>query len=337
MTTATITERTNASDADARDSLRDDGAHVNASTRPRVNASRPSEIAVRVRGLVKRYSDGTLANRGIDLEVRRGEIVSILGPNGAGKTTFLRQLTTELMPTEGAVEVFGVDAVADPERAKLVMGVTPQEAGVFERLTVREHFESFARLKGLSRGEARASARAAVEELGLAGETNRRVGALSGGQRRRILIGLALLGSPPLLVLDEPTTGLDPASRRSVWNVIRRAVGDGATVVLSTHYMEEAERLSDRIGVIAAGSLVAFGTLDDLLSRVERSYRLSYGDASDPLAEPRVKYCATFAEAQQLVARERLTEYSVARASLEDVYFALTGEPFADSEMGGAS
>ena len=296
-------------------------------TRP---AAKPDDgpLAVRVRGLVKRYKDGTEANRGIDLDVRRGEVVSVLGPNGAGKTTFLRQLTTELLPTSGSVSVLGVDAVAEPERAKRVMGITPQEAGLFEALTVREHLELFARLKGLSKRDARADALGVIDELGLVPETLKQVGALSGGQRRRILIGPALLGRPPLLVLDEPTTGLDPSSRRAVWGVIRRAVAGGATVILSTHYMEEAERLSDRVGVIKAGRLVAFGTLDELLSRVERSYRLSYRDPLDPFGDLCVHRCASFAEAQQYITRELLSEYSIARASLEDVYFELTGEPF---------
>lgn len=293
----------------------------------------PGEIAVRVRDLVKVYRDGTEANRGISLEVRRGEVVAIVGPNGAGKTTFLRQLTTELRPTAGSVSVFGVDVVAEPEIAKRAMGITPQEAGVFERLTVREHFELFARLKRLSKIEAREAAREVIAELGLRLEANKRVGALSGGQRRRILIGLALLGRPPLLVLDEPTTGLDPSSRRAVWGVILRAVSGGATVILSTHYMEEAERLSDRIGVIAGGRLVAFDTLDKLLARLYRSYRLSYRDPVDPLSELKIRYCASFAQAQQHVAHELLSEYSIARASLEDVYFTLTGEPFDKDEM----
>jgi ABC-2 type transport system ATP-binding protein len=292
----------------------------------------PREIAVRVRDLVKVYRDGTEANWGISLEVRRGEVVAIVGPNGAGKTTFLRQLTTELRPTAGSVSVFGVDVVAEPERAKRAMGITPQEAGVFERLTVREHFELFARLKHLSKHEAREAAREVIEELGLSAETNKIVGVLSGGQRRRILIGLALLGRPPLLVLDEPTTGLDPSSRHAVWRVIRRAVSVGATVILSTHYMEEAERLSDRIGVIAAGRLIAFGTLDELLARMDRSYRLSYRDPIDPLSDLKIRYCASFAQAQQHIARELLSEYSIGRASLEDVYFTLAGEPFDKDE-----
>ena len=295
-------------------------------------AIEPHEVAVRVRDLVKIYGDGTEANRGISLEVRRGEVVAIIGPNGAGKTTFLRQLTTELRPTSGSVSVFGVDVVVEPQQAKRAMGITPQEAGVFERLTVQEHFELFARLKHLSKREAREAAQKVIAELELIGETSKSVGSLSGGQRRRILIGLALLGRPPLLVLDEPTTGLDPASRRAVWSVILRAVNTGTTVILSTHYMEEAERLSDRVGVIANGRLIAFGTLDELLARMDRSYRLSYRDPIDPLSDLKIRYFASFAQAQQHIARELLSEYSIARASLEDVYFTLTGEPFDKDE-----
>lgn len=289
-------------------------------------------LAVSVRDLVKHYGDGTEANRGISLDVRRGEVVTILGPNGAGKTTFLRQITTELRPTAGSVSVFGVDAVAKPDSAKRMMGITPQEAGLFEALTVREHFEFFARFKSLTKREAREAAHKVIAELGLVNETNKRVGALSGGQRRRILIGLALLGRAPLLVLDEPTTGLDPSSRRTVWGVIRRAVNRGATVILSTHYMEEAETLSDRIAIIAEGRLLAFGTLDELLARLDRSYRLSYRHPFDLTGELNVHHCASFAEAQQHISRELLSEYSIARASLEDVYFTLTGELFDQSE-----
>jgi ABC-type multidrug transport system ATPase subunit len=290
-------------------------------------------LAIRIRGLVKRYNDGTEANRRIDLDVRRGELISILGPNGAGKTTLLRQITTELHPTAGSIEVFNIDAVRTPQSAKQLMGITPQEAGVFDSLTVSEHFELFARFKSLSKNQARLAAQEVIESLDLVAEAKKRVGSLSGGQRRRILIGLALLGRPPLLVLDEPTTGLDPSSRHRVWGVIRRAVTDGATVILSTHYMEEAERLSDRIAIIAQGRLIAFGTMDELFAKLDRSYRLSYRDPLDPFGKLCVRYFASFAEAQALVARARLSEYSIARASLEDVYFKLTGERFAPDGM----
>jgi ABC-type multidrug transport system ATPase subunit len=286
--------------------------------------------AVRVRGLIKRYRDGTEANRGIDLDVRRGEILSILGPNGAGKTTFLRQITSELRPTSGSIEIFGLDAIAQPQEVKRSMGITPQEAGVFETLTVREHLELFASLKGLAKDKARKSATEIIHQLGLERETNRRVGRLSGGQRRRILIGLALLGSPPLLVLDEPTTGLDPVSRRTTWEVIRKAVSRGATVILSTHYIDEAEHLSDRIGIISEGRMIALGTLEELLSRLPKSYRFSCRTSLD---YHRVQYFSTFTEAQQYAAREGIAEYSLARASLEDVYFELTGQAFEAAEQ----
>jgi len=284
--------------------------------------------AVEVRGLVKRYKDGTEANRGIDLEVQRGELISILGPNGAGKTTFLRQITTELAPTAGTIEIFGEDALAAPQRVKRLMGITPQEAGLFGSLTVWEHLHLFARLKNLSSAAARSTTIEVIQTLGLVSESSRRVSTLSGGQRRRILIALALLGRPPLLVLDEPTTGLDPSSRQAVWGVIRRAVTDGAAVILSTHYIEEAERLSDHIGIIAQGQFIAFGTLDELLGRLDRSYRLTWRQQLDPFGKDCVRYFASFGEAQHFVGLEQPAEYSIVRASLEDVYFALTGERF---------
>jgi ABC-type multidrug transport system ATPase subunit len=321
MTTATIKQLTDGIDA-AREE-RHGAPRRAAPPTPARDVDAP-EIAVRVRGLVKRYADGTRANRGIDLDVRRGEVVSILGANGAGKTTFLRQLTTELRPTAGSVEIFGADAVADPQRVKRRMGILPQEAGLFESLTVREHFELFARLKDLGKREARSAAGETMDELGLRDESRKRVGALSGGQRRRILVGLALLGRPPLLVLDEPTTGLDPDSRRAVWQVLRRAVAGGATVLLSTHYMEEAERLSDRVGVIAAGRLVAIGTLEELFARLATTHRVSFRDECG--GDEQTRLFATFAEARAFVARELLSEYAIARVSLEDVYFALAGQ-----------
>ena len=298
--------------------------NVDLDRRKEVEPSTPAPL-VNVCDLVKTYRDGTEANRGISLSVRAGEVCAIVGPNGAGKTTFLRQVTTELRPTSGSIHVMGVDVVADPARAKRMMGITPQEAGLFDRLTVREHFEYFARFKRLSSEMAHSASTEIMLKLGLMAESKRLVRSLSGGQRRRILIGLALLGRPPLLVLDEPTTGLDPATRRSVWQVIRNAVANGATVILSTHYMEEAERLSDRIGIISAGRLIAFGSLDELLARVDRSYRISYRDR---LGDTRARFCESFAAAQRYVERELLSEYSIARASLEDVYFTLTGAPF---------
>ena len=292
----------------------------------------PSGEAVSVRGLVKEYKDGTRANRGIDLELRRGEIVAVLGPNGAGKTTFLRQLTTELRPSGGEINVFGIDVIREPQKAKRLMGITPQEAGTFDTLTTQQHLELFARLKGLSRRQAIVATAEVGDVLGLTDHFSKPVGSLSGGQRRRILIGLALVGRPPLLVLDEPTTGLDPASRKAVWNVLRRAVIDGTTIVFSTHYMEEAERLSDRIAIIDSGRVIAFGTVRELVSRLQDSYRLSYHDPSSGTGRVRVQRFATFADVQVQIQRLRLSEYSIARASLEDVYFELAGHQFQNED-----
>jgi len=184
--------------------------------------------------LVKRYKDGTEANRGINIDLRRGEVIAILGPNGAGKTTFLRQVTTELRPSSGRITVFGVDTVRDPERARQMMGIAPQEAGLFESLRVRDHLELFARLKGLSRRAAAAAAAKTMEDLDLVADANRRVRTLSAGQRRRILLGLALVGHPPLLVLDEPTaaplaTVQALSCRRITWRRLSASATESAS------------------------------------------------------------------------------------------------------------
>lgn len=286
-----------------------------------------NKIAVRVIGLFKKYANGTEANRGIDFAVTRGECVSVLGPNGAGKTTFLRQLTTELKPTSGEIEIFGIDAIREPNRAKVLMGITPQEAGVFETLTVREHLELFGKLKGLNRIEAGNQTDELLENLKLADNAEKRVGMLSGGQRRRILIGLAMLGRPPLLILDEPTTGLDPQSRRTVWNLLKKVIAAGATVVLSTHYLEEAEQLSDKIAFINHGKIVAGGSLVELRAGFPQKYRLNYLNGNGLIAMPRVEFFTDFAAAQRFIGEKRISEYQLATASLEDVYFSVIGEP----------
>ncbi|MDQ2747735.1 MAG: ABC transporter ATP-binding protein, partial [Acidobacteriota bacterium] len=202
-----------------------------------MDLSPENNLAVRVRDLTKQYKNGTQATCGIDFSVRRGESVAILGANGAGKTTFLRQLTTELKPTSGAIEIFGFDAIRNSNKAKLLMGVTPQEAGVFETLTVSEHLGFFGKLKGLDKKSAKIEADELLKNLELEPQKNKQVGMLSGGQRRRILIGLAFLGKPPLLILDEPTTGLDPQSRRTVWLLLKQIIESGTTVIFSTHYL----------------------------------------------------------------------------------------------------
>ena len=292
-----------------------------------------NKIAVRVSQLFKSYKNGTQATRGIDFTVRSGEAVAILGANGAGKTTFLRQLTTELKPTSGAIEIFGVDAIREPNKAKLLMGVTPQEAGVFETLTVREHLELFGKLKGLNKSAAQNQTDELLENLEFADHAKKQVGELSGGQRRRILIGLAFLGNPPLLILDEPTTGLDPQSRRTVWILLKQIIENGATVIFSTHYLEEAEQLSRRIAFINDGRIAADGSLDELRARIPNKYRLSFLNGDGRIAMPHTEFFEDFYAAQKYIGEKEISEYQLATVSLEDVYFSLVGKSLSDEEI----
>ena len=299
-----------------------------------MNNSPENNLAIKVENLVKRYKNGTEATRGIDFDIRKGEAVAILGANGAGKTSFLRQLTTELKPTSGSVKIFGVDAVKNANRAKTLMGVTPQEAGVFETLTVTEHLELFGKFKGLDKQTARSQAFEIIKNLELENEMKRKVGELSGGQKRRILIGLAFLGNPPLLILDEPTTGLDPVSRRAVWHLLKKINKNGATVVLSTHYLEEAEFLSDRIAFIKSGKIVADGSLTELSAGFPNKYRVNYLNGNGQIPAPHVEFFADFSAAQKFIQTNKFDEYQLSKSSLEDVYFSVIGEHF-EAEKNG--
>jgi len=286
------------------------------------------KVVLSVRDLVKEYKDQTVANDHLSLDVYEGELISILGHNGAGKTTFLRQITTELRPTSGSITLFDTDVIRHPQEVKQLMGVTPQECELFHSVTVREHLELFGRLKGLDRKRARTRATQMIEELNMVQYANKQVGLLSGGLKRRVMIGIAMVAEPKILVLDEPTTGLDPASRREVWHQISAYVAAGQTVILTTHYMEEAERLSERIAIMRGGKLVLVGRLEELYGSIKQSYKLSYRDSFniDGIGQPVVVYGSSFAELKSIIEREELAEYSIARVSLEDVYFELTGE-----------
>lgn len=290
--------------------------------------------AVAVNALHKRYPNGTAANGSIDLTVNRGEAVSILGPNGAGKTTFLRQITTELKPTSGSIEVFGVDAVRRPGDAKSLMGITPQEAGLFDTLTVDEHLEYFGRLKGLSRSESRMETRRLTAALDLEESGNKRVGELSIGQKRRVLIGLALMGEPPLLILDEPTTGLDPASRRTVWRLLRKVAESGTTLIFSTHYIEEAENISSRAVFFNRGNIVAAGSLGELRQTFPHRYCMTLTDGG---SGQKTVFFQTFSEVQDYLKVAGPAEYQLKTSTLEDVYFSLVGDlPDEEKGNGGA-
>ncbi|MBI4488247.1 MAG: ABC transporter ATP-binding protein [Deltaproteobacteria bacterium] len=297
---------------------------------------RPEGAAICIRGLTKRYPDGTLANKEIDLDVCEGEVLAILGPNGAGKTTLVRQITAELSPTAGSVRVRGLDPFVEPLKAKKLLGIIPQEASLFSHLTVQDHLFFFGRLKGLSRKVARAQVDRLIQILSLEDYRWKKVKTLSGGTGRKVFIGLALLGDPPILILDEPTAGLDPAARRDVRRLINEVKAWGRTVVLTTHYLEEAEYLSDRIGILQGGALKRLGTLEDLYRSVPKSYRLIYYEEDETSRGKRkrtiVRDEADFGAVKKIIEKRGLEEYSIRRISLEDIYLELTAEQKQESD-----
>lgn len=226
-----------------------------------------TETAVEATGLVKAFGEFRAVD-GIDLEVRRGEVYGVLGPNGAGKTTTLKMLATLLPIDDGTARIFGVDVAREPHRIRQLVGVTGQYASVDENLTGSENLYLFGRLLGLSKPAARAATRDLLERFGLEEAAHRRLSTFSGGMRRRLDLAASLISQPPLIFLDEPTTGLDPRTRGQMWDTIRELVAHGSTILLTTQYLDEADQLADRIAVIDRGQKVAEGTPEQLKSSV---------------------------------------------------------------------
>ena len=283
-----------------------------------------SEPPIVCEGVGYDYPDGTRANQGIDLAIERGELFCLLGPNGAGKTTLIRQITTELRPTSGSIRVAGSDAHVDPVATKRRLGVIPQSASLFEGLTVESHLRLFGPLKHLSREQTRERLAFVLRECELEPLRAKRVRTLSGGQRRKVLVALALLADPEILILDEPTVGLDPVARRALWSTIEGQRAAGKTILLTTHYMDEAERLADRIGFIGEGRMTRVGTLKSLYAQLGKSVRVTELDAGDgsPLA---THFFDELAQAQRFVRERGFETYAVGRVSLEDIYLRLMG------------
>src|SRR5438270_12405986 len=222
---------------------------------------------IRTSGLVKRYGK-VVALDGLDLAVPKGTVLGLLGPNGAGKTSAVRILTTLLVPDEGSVEVAGIDVVAEPDKVRERIGLSGQTAAVDEHLTGYENLEMVGRLYHLGKERSRARARELLERFDLADATDRPAKTYSGGMRRRLDLAAALVADPEVVFLDEPTTGLDPRSRLQMWETIYELVHGGSTVLLTTQYMEEADRLADDIVVIDHGRVIAHGTADTLKAQV---------------------------------------------------------------------
>jgi ABC-2 type transport system ATP-binding protein len=229
-----------------------------------------NERIVEAEGLVKRYGRVSALD-GLDLVAEPGQVLAVLGPNGAGKTTFVRTIATLIHPDDGSLRVAGHDVRREPEKVRRMIGLAGQFAAVEPALTGRENLEMVARLFGQGRSEARANSLATLERLGLAEDGDRLVRTYSGGMRRKLDLGASLVGSPRLLLLDEPTTGLDPRSRVELWDAIRTMVERGTDVLLTTQYLDEADHLAGRVVIIDHGRAVATGTPNELKRRVGRN------------------------------------------------------------------
>ncbi|MBV9451621.1 MAG: ATP-binding cassette domain-containing protein [Streptosporangiaceae bacterium] len=309
-----------------------------------------TEPIIEVRDVVKRFGK-TMALDGISLHVEKGTVLGLLGPNGAGKSTMIRALTTLLRPDSGEARVGGFDVRTDGQRVRSIIGLAGQYAAVDELLTGRENLELAGIWYHLPKRECRHRAQAMLERLALTDAADRQVKTYSGGMRRRLDIGASLIADPPILFLDEPTTGLDPRSRNELWQFIKDRVDAGTTVLLTTQYMEEAEHLANRIVVIDKGKVIAEGTADQLKEHtggatleirladqrdVERAAALlAEVSKSEPRTEPeqrRISIPAGQGIEMLLDVGRRLQQAGIAlddlgirRPTLDEVFLSLTG------------
>jgi ABC-2 type transport system ATP-binding protein len=312
---------------------------------------------IEAHGLVKRFGK-VEALAGIDLVAPPGQVVALLGPNGAGKTTFVRSVATLVRPDAGTLRVAGIDAVARPAQVRRAIGLAGQFAAVEEAMTGRENLRMVARLFGHGRRQAARSADAVLDLLGLAEAADRLVRTYSGGMRRRLDLGASLVGAPRLLLLDEPTTGLDPRSRNELWAAIRDLVAAGTDVLLTTQYLDEADQLAQQVVIVDHGRVIATGTPDELKGQAGRDVvevharraddldRLASALAPVGIAAPRTDRTArrvtvpveggTAAVTAAVRAVEdlavELDDIGLRRPTLDEVFLTLTGRPAEDPE-----
>jgi lipooligosaccharide transport system ATP-binding protein len=308
----------------------------------------PDDSLIHARGLIKRFGDFTAVD-GIDVDVRRGESFGFLGPNGAGKSSTMRMIGCVSPPTGGVLRILGMDPRRDGPRIRGRLGVCPQLDNLDPELTVLENLTTYARFFGIDRGVARARAAELLDFVQLRERADSKVEPLSGGMKRRLTIARALVNEPEMVLLDEPTTGLDPQARHLVWERLFRLKRQGVTLVLTTHYMDEAEQLCDRLVVMDGGRIVAEGSPRDLIERystrevVELRFDAEsqeafadkvtgIGDRAEVLPDRILLYVADGDAATAEVYRRALNPSSVLvrRSSLEDVFLHLTGRTLVD-------
>ncbi|WP_329252933.1 ABC transporter ATP-binding protein [Actinoallomurus sp. NBC_01490] len=277
-----------------------------------------NETAVRVRGLRKRYGDVDAVN-GVDLDIPRGEVFALLGPNGAGKSTTVEILEGHRRRTDGEVAVLGTDPGRPTRRWRARIGIVSQTSDERPQLTVREAVRHFAGYYPAPRDPDEV-----IEAVGLTEKAGARLSQLSGGQRRRVDVALGIIGGPELVFLDEPTTGFDPDARRRFWKLIESLAGDGTTILLTTHYLDEAEALADRVGVIARGRLVEVATPRELGGRSAAKARVSWTGPEGPQTLETHSPTQVVAELSYKFDGE-VPGLTVTRPTLEDIYLTMIG------------
>ena len=302
--------------------------------------------AIAASGLRKAYGDKVVLD-GIDLDVPAGSVFSLLGPNGAGKTTTVNILTTLVKADGGTVRIAGHDIAAETKAVRAAIGVTGQFAAVDELLTGQENLQLMAELKRMGSGEGRRVITELLERFELAESAQKLVSTYSGGMRRKLDLAMTLVGRPEIIFLDEPTTGLDPRSRRTMWDIIRQLVADGVTIFLTTQYLDEADRLADRITLLDQGHLVALGTPAELKRQIPGSHvRFRFADDLELDTAMRLLPGSTRKDEDDLILRVpsdggaksvrallnqldahsiEVEEFSVHTPDLDDVFLALTG------------
>jgi daunorubicin resistance ABC transporter ATP-binding subunit len=312
-------------------------------------------LVVVTRGLTKHFG-GFVAVDDFNLEVKEGTIVSLLGPNGAGKTTIVRMLATLSEPTKGTASVCGYDVVRDADKVRSVLSLTGQFAALEDNLTAQENLLLMARLRGYSKASSKKIVEGLIDRFDIGEFRDKLVKAVSGGQRRRVDLAASLVVQPRILILDEPTTGLDPRSRQVVWSTIRELVASGVTLFLTTQYLEEADALADHIVLIDHGKATASGTsnelkaligdqrvdvtatdaraVDELIRTLEGSFELNIDRERRLVSVPAPEELGDLASVTAALAHTKVAidEIALRRPTLDDAFLALTGQPLASNE-----